>query len=219
MNLFKPQVKKLIESKDFNGLNRLLADNPNLANEGITIPYDFFCTSKAHPLHRICDGVYCVKITDNEGVILAKIFLEHGADIDGDKIKNDQTPLLAASSLHAEQVGILYIENGADVHYTYKNNGASALHWASFCGRDILVDKLINANAVIDEPDKEYNSTPLGWALQALMTNDKINTHNQVACINLLLNSGADIEKLNKETNEYFLKLVSDTLELQIWSK
>ncbi len=215
MNLFNPQVKKLIEKKDYNGLNQLLAENPNLANEGITIPYDFICRTKAQPLHRICDGVFAGKITDNEAVNLAKIFLDNGADIDGDKIKDDGTPLLAAASLHAEQVGIFYIENGADVHYTPKNDGASALHWAAFCGRDKLVDKLIKANAAIDESDVEHKSTPIGWALHALMINDRLNAHNQVSCIKLLLDAGADTEKLNKDANDYLHTLAKDDLELQ----
>jgi len=215
MNLFKPQVKKLIENKDYNGLNQLLADNPNLVNEGITIPYDSFCRTKAHPLHRICDGVFAGKITDNEAVNLAKIFLDNGADIDGDKIKNDGTPLLAAASLHAEQVGIFYIENGADVHYTYKNDGASALHWASFCGRDKLVDILIKANSSIDKPDNTYISTPLGWAIHSMQSNDMENKHNQLECIKLLLKNGADTRKLDKEKNDYLQSLAKTDPELK----
>jgi ankyrin repeat protein len=215
MNLFKSQVKKLIEKKDYNRLNKLLADNPKLANQGISIPYDFTCRTKAHPLHRICDGVFVGKISDNEAIKLAKIFLDNGADIDGDKAKDVGTPLLAAASLHAELVGIFYIENGADVHYTYKNNGESALHWASFCGQDKLVDKLIKVNASIDKPDNTYNSTPLGWAIHSLQSNDIRNKHNQADCIKLLLTSGADTKKLDKEKNDYLLSLAKDEPDLQ----
>lgn len=214
MNLFKPQVKTLIERKDFNGLKQLLANNPNLANEGITIPYDLLCRTKAHPLHRICDGVFAGRIADDEAVNLAKIFLDHGADIDGDKTKDGGTPLLAAASLHAEQVGIYYIDNGADVHYVYQGDGASALHWASFCGRDKLVERLIKANASIDEPDKTYHSTPLGWAIHSLQSNDMGNKHHQAECIKLLLKSGADPKKLDKEKNDYLISLAKDDAEL-----
>jgi ankyrin repeat protein len=214
MNIFKPQVKRLVEKKDYNGLNRLLASDPKLANEGIKIPYDIFCKVKAHPLHRICDGVFAGKITDNEAVELAKIFIENGADIDGDKAKDDGTPLLAAASLHAEKTGIFFIDNGADVHYVYKGDGASALHWAAFCGRDKLVDRLIKANAAIDEPDTEHNSTPLGWAIHCLMSNVSGNSHNQTACIKLLLQAGANAEKLGKEANDYLKALAKKDLEL-----
>jgi ankyrin repeat protein len=215
LNLIKPKVKRLIENKDYIGLSQLLTVNPNLANKGITIPYDFKCRLKVHPLHRLCDAVFAGKITDNEAIGLAKIFLENGAYIDGDKIKDEGTPLLAAASLHAEEVGIFYIENGADINYTYKNDGASALHWAAFCGRDKLADRLIKAKAFTDVPDITYKSTPIGWAIHALMTKDKLNAHNQVSCIKLLLKAGADTGKLNKDKNDYLYTLSQDDLELQ----
>lgn len=47
----KHEMKTLIENKDYEGIRQLLVNNPNLANEGITIPYDSKCTTKAHPLH------------------------------------------------------------------------------------------------------------------------------------------------------------------------
>ena len=194
-------VKKLIENKDFNGLRELLADNSGLANEDITIPYDVKCKVKGHPLHRLCDAVFAGKMTEDEAIILAEIFLEYGADIDGGK--NGGTPLLAAASLHAEKLGIFYIGKGADVNLTDEIDNASALHWAAFCGRDKLVAKLINSKASIDECDKTYQCTPLGWAIENLMSNDKGNKHNQVACIKLFLQSGANIKKLSARANEY----------------
>lgn len=215
MNLFKPGVKKLIESKDVNKLKELLSKNPYLANKGITIPYDLTCRVKAHPLHRLCDAVFAGKISDDEAVELARVLLENGANIDGDKNKNEGTPLLAAASLHAEKVGIFYIDNGADVHYTYNNDGASALHWAAFCGRDLLVERLIKANAEIDSPDKEHHSTPLGWAIHSLQSNDKGNEHNQLNCIKLLLRSGADPKNLDNKKSDYLLRLSQNDRDLQ----
>ncbi len=215
MNLFKSSIKKLIERKDFAGLQQRLAAEPNLANKGITIPFDFLCKAKAHPLHRICDGVFSAKITAGESVKLAKIFLANGANIDGDKIKKEGTPLLAAASLRAEQVGMLYIEKGADVHYTYKNDGVSALHWAAYCGQAKLVDKLIKANASIDTPDNTYNSTPLGWAVQCLQTNKNRKEDQHLDCIKLLLKSGASINNLSKEKNDYLHLLAKEDVEFK----
>lgn len=51
MNFMTSKVKRLVENKDYKGLSQLLADHPDLANEGITIPYDFKCSIKAHSLH------------------------------------------------------------------------------------------------------------------------------------------------------------------------
>ncbi|WP_144281961.1 ankyrin repeat domain-containing protein [Chryseobacterium echinoideorum] len=205
-------VKKLIEQKDNSGLQKLLADKPILANEGITIPYNFFCLTKAHPLHRICDAVFAGKMTDEEAITLATTFLENGANIDGDRIGG--TPLLAAASLHAELLGIFYIDNGADINFTDENDNASALHWAAFCGRDKLADKLIKSKAIFDEPDKSYNSTPLAWAIHSLMSDDKDNKHNQTACIKLLLQAGADIKKLSADHSKYLKAVAEDDREL-----
>ncbi|MFT4536600.1 MAG: ankyrin repeat protein [Saprospiraceae bacterium] len=207
MIFLKSKVVRLIEDKDYQGLNQLLVAEPILANEGITIPYDSFCRTKAHPLHRICDIVFTNRITENESIQLASLFLEHGAHIDGDKVKNEGTPLLAAASLHAEQLGIFYVENGADIDYSYQNNGESALHWAAFCGRDKLVECLIKANCAIDNLDKTYNSTPLGWAIHSLQSNDEGNKHNQLECIKLLLKNSADTRKLDQDKSHYLQKL------------
>ncbi|MEC3880285.1 ankyrin repeat domain-containing protein [Parapedobacter sp. 10938] len=215
MKPFKTSIKKLLEQKDYQSLRKQLFENPNLSNEGITIPYDFFCRTKAHPLHRICDAVFAGKITDEEAIQFAKIFLEFGANIDGDKKKDEGTPILAASSLHAEKLGIFYIENGADIHYTHKNNGASALHWASYCGRDKLAKRLIEVGAEIDKADRNYNSTPLGWAIHSLQTRDVGNNHNQIGCIKLLLKNGADVKRLDSVKKDYLFSLGNDDSKLQ----
>lgn len=209
----KPTVKKLIEQKDNDGLRQLLADSPDLANEGITIPYDFFCRTKGHPLHRLCDAVFAGKMTDEEAITLAKTFLENGADIDGDK--KGGTPLLAAASLHAEQLGIFYIDNHADINFRDENDNASALHWAAFCGRDKLVNKLIQSKVILDEPDKSYECTPLGWAIHSLMSNDIGNKHNQIACIKLLLQAGADVKKLSVDHTQYLQSITESDSELK----
>jgi ankyrin repeat protein len=210
----KHKIKTLIENKDYKLIRQLLSNNPNLANEGI--PCDKKNSSKAHPLHRICDAVFAKKITDKEAIAIAKILLKFGANIDGYKInENKDTPLMAAASLRAEQLGIFYIENGANVHYADSRNGATALHWAAFCGRDKLVEKLIQGKAAIDQRDASYNATPLGWAIQPLMTKDKFNTYHQVSCIKLLLKAGANVTALNSETIQYLHVLAQDDLELK----
>ena len=213
-------MKTLIENKDYEGIKQLLANNSSLANKGITIPFDNKCRTKAHPLHRICDAVFAKKITDEEAIIIAKTLLDFGANIDGDKLKEKKdTPLLAASSLHAEKLGIFYIDNGADIHYEDRNDGATALHWAAFCGRDKLVEKLIKENAIIDQLDASYNCTPLAWAIQPLMTDDKLNIYHQVSCIKLLLKAGADMTMLNDKTSQYLNLLANDDLELKNFLK
>src|SRR5687768_6670256 len=110
------KMKRLMETVNYEGLRELLSKNPALANEGI--PFDEKNPAKAHPLHRICDGVFVGAFTDQQGVEIAKIFLAAGARINGNEmIAQKDTPLIAASSLHADEVALFYIEQGANIYH------------------------------------------------------------------------------------------------------
>lgn len=190
-------IKTLIENKDLEGLRKILSHNPALANEGL--PYDEENTTKAHPLHRICDGVFIGKYGDEEAVEIAKIFLEYGANVDGyELVENRDTPLIAAASLHAEKVGILYMEHGADIHHP-GCHGGTALHWAAWTGRDQLIKKLIETKADINKRCVDFQGTSLLWALHGYKSGGKENRHNQVECVKLLLEAGADKTIPNRE--------------------
>src|ERR1700739_924460 len=116
----------LFELVDIERLRKALAENPGLANEGVALPDN---AAKGHPLHRICDAVFSGKITDEQAIEIAKILLEYGADVDGFMSRGDNnTPLIAAGSLHAENLGIFYIEHGANIFYAPKRAGGTALH-------------------------------------------------------------------------------------------
>src|SRR5689334_24573495 len=94
-------INDLVINKDYEGIEQALASNPVLANEGIS--YDRSNTAKAHPLHRICDRIFSNQITDEQGIEIAKLFLKYGANINGNGfIEKQDTPLLAACSLHAD---------------------------------------------------------------------------------------------------------------------
>jgi len=181
-------MKKLLLGKDYAGIRKALAENPKLANEGWA--FDDKNTMLAHPLHRICDLVFSGHLTDEEAVEIAEIFLGSGADVNGYEmaIKQD-TPLLAASSLHADKVAILYIEHGANI-YHQGAHGGTALHWAAWCGRDIVVKRLIAEGADINKRCIDFQATPLFWAV--LSYKEENDNHNQLACIKLLVEAGAD---------------------------
>ena len=206
-------MKNLITSKDFNGIKQALSANPALANEGI--PYDEVNTTKAHPLHRICDAVFSKKITDEEAVKLATLFLEYGATINGNTLTEKQdTPLIAASSLHADQVAIFYIEQGANINHA-GCHGGTALHWAAWCGRAIVVERLIQAGAEINKICIDFKATPLFWAVHGLKNGDNNNTHTYLECINLLLRAGADKNIPNGQGKTVFDLLTDEDLELK----
>jgi len=184
----------LIVKNDLEGIRTALTANPQLANEGVALNINGKINpAKGHPLHRICDAVFAYKITDRQAIEIAKIFLAAGANIDGFMAQNDSnTPLIAAASLHAEQLGLFYIEKGANIFYAAPGDGGTALHWAAFCGKDKLVEKLIEKGANINQPDTNYHSTPIGWAIHVLESGETNNLHNQVTCIKLLLKAGTE---------------------------
>jgi len=195
-------MKKLIDNKDYEGIEHALSVNPHLANEGI--PYDDINTTKAHPLHRICDGVFSGKYSDEEGATMAKIFLAHGANINGDElVEKRDTPLVAAASLHADKVAILYIENGANINHG-GCHGGTALHWASWCGRPAVVKKLVDAGADINKLCIDFKATPLFWAVHGLKNGGSGNTNDTLKCVSILLQAGADKTIPNADGNTVF---------------
>jgi ankyrin repeat protein len=203
----------LIGNNDLNQLRNILADDPKLANEGVSLgTHD---SRKGHPLHRLCDAVFAKKVTDEQAIEIAKIFLESGADIDGYKSLNDNnTPLIAAASLNAEQLGVFFISHGADIFYAAPSDGATALHWAAFCGKDRLVEKLIAHGAHLDQRDTAYNGTPADWATHVLISKDTGNLHHQLACIKLLLKAGANRAMLDPGSIRYLQSAAKNDLEL-----
>ncbi|MEP7322624.1 MAG: ankyrin repeat domain-containing protein [Saprospiraceae bacterium] len=206
-------IKNLITNKDFNGLRQALSKNPDLANEGL--PYDEVNTIKAPPLHRLCDAVFSKTITDEEAVLMAKIFLEHGAFVNGTElIEKQDTPLLAASSLNADQVAIFYIENGAIINHP-GCFGGTALHWAAWCGSPLLVRKLIQVGAEINKKCIDFKSTPLLWAMDGMKHNDKQNTQDYLECIKILIQAGADKNIPNGEGKSVFELLQDEDVELK----
>lgn len=183
-------IKQLIATTDYEGLKQVLSQDPNLANE--EIPYDEVNTTKAHPLHRICDGVFANTYTDEQALTMAKIFVGFGARINGNKMIAEQdTPLIAACSLYADKVALYYIEQGAALNHP-GCHGGSALHWAAWCGRPEVVEKLVQAGAAINQTSFKFQATPLIWAMNALKENETKHTAQLVACIHILITSGAD---------------------------
>jgi uncharacterized protein len=206
-------VKRVMESLDYNGLHKLLAEDSSLANAGL--PYDAQNTVLAHPLHRICDGVFSGTYRDDQGVELAKIFLEHGADINGFGLeKGVDTPLTAAASLHAEEVGILYVDRGADIHHA-SAHGGTALHWAAWTGCDQLVDRLIKAGADIHLRCIDFSATPLFWGVHGYKFSGGRNRRHQISCVRLLLAAGAERDVSNKEGTPVGAFLDPEDIELK----
>ena len=206
-------MKTLIDHKDYQGIEQALIHDPALANAGI--PYDSVNTTLAHPLHRICDGVFSGTYTDAEGVQMGRIFLAHGANVNGNELVEKQdTPLLAAASLHADQVALLYIENGAVLNHA-GCHGGTALHWAAWCGRDKVVEKLVQQGAEINKICIDFKATPLFWAVHGLKNGGASSSSNYLECVRILVQAGADKTIPNCDGNIAFELLDDDDLELK----
>lgn len=186
-----------MNSLDYEALRRALSEDPALANGGL--PFDERNQALAHPLHRVCDGVFTGTYTDDDAVKLASIFLDHGANVDGFGLTpGEDTPLIAAASLLAEQTGILYTNRGASIHHA-GGGGATALHWAAWTGLEKLVNRLISAGADIHLRCIDHESTPLLWAVHGYTFRGGQNRRKQVDCIRLLLAAGAERDTYNKD--------------------
>jgi uncharacterized protein len=180
-------MRELMMSNDLTGIRAALEKNPGLANEGVSC-FDAN-PAKAHPLHRICDGVHNGIYSDEDAIEMAKIFLEYSADINGVKmVEKRDTPLIAAASLNAEKTGIFYISRGADIFHP-GTHGGTALHWAAWVGRDKLVKELIEKGAEINRNCIDFKGTPLLWAVHGYKNACR---ENQVECARLLIAAGAD---------------------------
>lgn len=183
-------IRELILNVNLDGLKKALSSNPSLANE--EIPFDRCNSALEHPLHRICDGVFGGKYNDHDAGKMAGIFLAHGANVNGNVLtKKKDTPLIAACSLRADALALLYIQAGADVHHQ-GCHGGTALHWAAWCGRDRVVERLLQEDVTINKRCIDFQGTPLLWAIHGYRFGGKENRHHQVACAKLLLEAGAD---------------------------
>ncbi len=189
-------IKDLIKNVDLSGIEALLSKNPKLANEEIPLDDN---PAKAHPLHRLCDGVFNKTFTDEQAADMAKIFLSHGARVNGNVVADGKdSPLVAAASLHADALAFLYIEHGANIHHP-GCHGGTALHWAAWCGRDQLVDRLIRDGASINKLCIDFKSTPLLWATHGYKSAEGDNRSHRIECVRLLLEAGADRSIPNRE--------------------
>ena len=206
-------MRTLIATRDYNGIKKALEQDPSLANEGI--PFDEKNTAKAHPLHRICDGVFNNIFSDEEAIEMAKIFLSFGANINGNEFaEKKDTPLIAAASLHAEKTGIFYVDQGADIHHA-GCHGGTALHWAAWVGKDKLVKRLLQENPEINKRCIDFKSTPLFWAIHGYKHGGGKNTESYTSCVRLLLEAGADNTIPNIDGKQPIEILDEDDVELK----
>jgi hypothetical protein len=151
-------VKTAIQRGDAEGLRRLLAEDPSLANAPIRWGENGHL--KSPPLHFVSDMIWEGTLAFGREIPIVEILIAAGADVNA----RNGSPLNAAASLGAEDVGIRLLAAGAraDLLGLF---GETAVHWAAHLGASHLVDRLVEAGSPLDARDQKYNATPLGWAM------------------------------------------------------
>ncbi|OWF56556.1 serine/threonine-protein phosphatase 6 regulatory ankyrin repeat subunit C-like [Mizuhopecten yessoensis] len=102
-------------------------------------------------------------------------------------IFKENPPLHQAVLTASDEIVLLLIENGFDIHARNRYQ-ETTLHMASRKGRDVIVHKLLESGADIDSRDCEEN-TPL--------FNAATYSHPHIA--HVLIQAGSDINTLNEE--------------------
>ncbi|HYC83661.1 MAG TPA: ankyrin repeat domain-containing protein [Chryseosolibacter sp.] len=191
------EIWNLMQQANIEGLDTALREHPDLANKGVALPSGE--CGLAHPLHRVCDCAFAKHISEEQAVRIADLLIRRGADINGfGLIEKRDTPLIAAASLHADALALLYIDRGANIHHR-GTHGGTALHWAAWTGRDLIVERLLREKADVHLKCLDFHSTPLFWAVHGYYYGGKDNRHHQVACVRLLLSAGAEKNTENHE--------------------
>lgn len=157
-------VRLAIEAADAELLRALVTEQPELAEALVT--WGEGGKNRVPPLHFVCDAVFRDLATQEQGLALADVLLDAGADPERPYAKSGDTYLIAAASLGAELVGLRLVERGVDVR-PRGLFGATALHWAALMGLERLADALVEAGAQLELADARYDCTPLQWALHA----------------------------------------------------
>ena len=200
-------MTNLIETGDYGAIATLLKEIPDLKDKYV----EFGVNNEhlVHPLHYACDCVFEYKIVEIIALQIVKIFIEAGADVNGNAILLKDTPLIAAVSLYCDQIALfLLIQEGIDISHK-GTHGGTALHWASWTGSLLMTEKLISDKTLLNSVDNEFGATPLHWAVNGLMQTSERNNRQQLEVIASLLKAGADpmiVDNMNRTIYEIAAK-------------
>jgi len=70
-------------------------------------------------------------------------------------------------------------------------HSATSLHWAAFHGNAEMVELILRRNPPLEVTDKDFQSTPLGWAIYGSEHGWQRDTGNYAATVEALLRAGA----------------------------
>ena len=190
-------LKSKINKGDLATITKAVKKDKILANK--IIKWGPLLKNQVHPLHYLCDRVFASKLDSELAGQIAQCLIDHGAQVNGYGYREmEDTPLVAAASLHADHVALTLIESGADLHHR-GCFGGSGLHWAAWCGRDLVVERLLKEEVDLDMRCITHKSTAFFWAAHGRAQGRGSNKHQQIRCAQLIKDAGADIAIPNIE--------------------
>ena len=198
-------IKSAIESGDTNELDRLLTQDPGLANT--KIEWQSNAQEISDPLHYISDCIFYKLLTNGTEAELAEILIKHGAMINGSE--GSETPLIGAASLGAPGVAKVLLDAGADIHAT-SVHGSTALHWSCYLGLSDIVEELVKRGADVEKSCTSFESTPLFWAIHSIRNDHDKDHTGRIAAAKILIENGADKSCENNEGYSV-LQMAKDT--------
>ena len=191
-------MKQALQDGDASALRRILAKDPAQANT--LIRWGTNDSLQTHPLHYVSDLLFEKKLQKGRELPLIDALLKAGAQIDFQRNRKGDTPLIGAASLGAEEVGLKLVDAGANPARRGLF-GETPLHWAALLGEAKLAKKLIPGSD-LNLKDEKYQSPPLGWAIHGFSDPPAGNHGNQIEVAKLLVAAGANVEAKWLESRE-----------------
>jgi hypothetical protein len=183
-------VRAAIRCGDAEELRRILSADRAQANALVSWDENSLNPTH-HPLHYVSDMLFNGVLPKGKELPLVEALLEAGSDVNFARDGKQETALIGAASLGAEDVGIRLLDAGAQPHVR-GNGGEMALHWAALLGERRLVERLVDG-ADLELEDAQYHSTPLGWAVHGFCEPPAGNHGHQRDIASLLVARGAKV--------------------------
>lgn len=145
-----------------------------------------------HAVQAVCEQVFDGRLSDAEGFARAKALIGAGADLSHRDPDTGDGLVTTALRLAAPSVAHALLDAGAP-HDGKGLFGARALHWAAIMGMPDLLERLL-PGADLTERDREFGSTPLGWALEGWACPPRGSNSGHIVCAAALVEAGAVVE-------------------------
>jgi hypothetical protein len=145
-----------------------------------------------HLVHAVCEQVFDGRLSDAEGFARAKALIGAGADLSHRDQSTLDSLVTTAIRLAAPSLAHALLDAGAP-HDAPGRSGARPLHWAAIMGMPDLLERLL-PGADLTERERDFGSTPLGWALEGWASPPRGSRGGHVVCAAALVEAGAVVE-------------------------